>query len=121
MLVSDGLRPHGRHLELERERGGEDAGLQVTADRHDDAFELGHGELPQRLLLGRVRTHHVGEQPVVVLHDLLAVVDAEHLGSVRHQLERERAAEPAEPDHRDGPCLGDAVGVVAGEQRELIQ
>ena len=55
------------------------------------------------------------------LHDIFAIVDTEHLGSADHQLEGEGAAEPAEPDYCDGAGLGNAVGVFAGEKRELIQ
>ena len=121
VLVGDRLRPDGRHLELENERGGEDAGLEVPPDRHDDAFELRYAQLLERLRLGRVGAHHVREQPIVALHDVFAVVDAEHLGSTGHQLDGERTAESAEPDDDDGAGLGNAVGVVAGEERELIQ
>ena len=63
----------------------------------------------------------MGQKAVVALHDVLVVVDAEHLGAVRHQFEGEGASEASEADHGHGARLGDPVRVRAGEERELIQ
>ena len=57
--------------------------------------------------------------PFSALHELLVGVDAEHLGAAGHELEGERAAEPAEADDGDRVGLGDAARGV-GRRRSGI-
>ena len=67
----------------------------------DDPVEVRDRQLAQGLLLRAVGPDDVGEPPVHLLHELLARVDAEHVGARRHQLEGEGGAEPAQPDDGD--------------------
>ena len=112
--VVDRLRPELAHPQSKQERGRQDAGLDVAADRHDDAVELGHRELAQGVLLRRVGHHHVRELPVEALDDVLGAVDAEDLRPSGHQLQGQGATEAPEADDGDGVCGCDAPEVILG-------
>jgi len=65
---------------------------------------VGETELAKRLAVGGVGLHHVGEPVGPPLHDLGVLVDAEHVVAQSQHRIGDLPAEPAEPDHRDGPC-----------------
>ncbi|MDT4888208.1 hypothetical protein FQZ97_1247270 [compost metagenome] len=102
MRIADGLGPDLRLAEREEAGRGQDARLDVGPDAHHGPVELVHGELAQHFLLGGVRPHHVGQAPVVGLHDLFVRVDAEHFGALRLKLQRQGAAETSQADDDDG-------------------
>ena len=74
--------------------------------RDDRPARIVHAELAQRLLVGGVGLHHVGEPVGQLWHDLRVVVDAEHLVAEPDQRVGDLAAEPAQADHDDAVVLG---------------
>ena len=106
-----------RDSEPHEDRGGEDARLDIDADRHDGAFEFVHAQLAEGFLIGGIGPHHVGEFRAHGLHDFLVKVDAEHIGAGCHQFPGDRLAEPTQSDDDDGVGLSDARRHLTGVVR----
>ena len=92
---------HVRDFEIDECPGGEHARLDVGTDRHDRGDGITHAELTQRLFVGGVGLHHMGEVTGVLLHPVFVGIDAEHLVAHVDQCACERGTEPAETDHDD--------------------
>jgi len=95
------LRPDLPDAELQQDRRGEDARLQIGPDPDDGPLEVGDAELAQGLLVGGVGDDDVREPVGELLYVVRVGVDAQHLHPVRLELQGERAAEPAQTDHHD--------------------
>ena len=63
----------------------------------------------------------VREPAVERLDDVLARIDAEHLGALVHELEGEGLPEAAQADDRDGPVGGRTGGEAGAEESVLSQ
>ena len=90
-----------RDAQLRQEADGEDARLHVLADRHDRPLEVGHAELPQGVLVGRVRLDRMREPVRVPLNERTVGVDRHDFDAKAGQRHGERAAESAQADHED--------------------
>jgi hypothetical protein len=89
VLGADRLGPDVVDLQLDQQRRGEDAGLDVAADGHHRPVEVGHAQLAQRLHVGGVSGRDLGDLPRQRLRDLRPVVDGQHLGAAPGQLQRQ--------------------------------
>ena len=96
-----GARHDMRRARFEEEGGGEDVGLHLVADRHDDRVQLVEPELAHQLDVVQRRLHRVGEDVLRLLYGFLAMVDAENLVAAREERLRHRQAEASQPDHRE--------------------
>ena len=105
VLGRDGLGPDLLHAKLGQRHHGQNTCFYVGTDADHGPLEGVHAQLAQRVLVGAVGLHDMGQPIGVVLHDLHALVDAEDLVAQLGQRLGERAAEPAQADHHD------AVGI----------
>jgi hypothetical protein len=81
MLASAGLGPDVGNAKLAQGERGQHAGLDVGADAHHRALELGEPELPKCLGVAGVGLHHMGQPIAHRLDQPGVLVDAENLMS----------------------------------------
>ena len=79
MLLADGFGPVVLHAELDQAEHGEHAGLDAAAHPDDGAAEVRHTELAERILVGGIGLHHVGQVVSELLHGDAVVVDRQDL------------------------------------------
>jgi hypothetical protein len=101
VLLGDGLGPDVGDAQVVQGGGGQHAGLDVGPNPDHGMREVGHAELAQHLVAGRVALDHVGQHVGVVLDPVAVAVDPQHLEVQPDQLGGDRPAEAAEPDHGD--------------------
>ena len=82
---TDGLRPDMGHPHVHQQGRGENALLEMAADRHHCPGELVRADLAQRLVVRGVSDHGVREDVGIGLHAAGIVVHAQHFPAVRHQ------------------------------------
>ena len=101
MFGGDRLGPDFVDAELVKGEHAEHAGLDVGADADHGSPEIVDAELAQRIAVGRVGLHDVGELVRPALHQVGVLVDGEHLVPQTDERGSDCAAEPAEADDDD--------------------
>ena len=74
-----GLGPDIWNPELQQQRGGQDAGLEVSANGHYRRVKLTDAEFFEGCLISRVGSNRVGELLRHVLDDALIGIHSQHL------------------------------------------
>ncbi|MNQ15940.1 hypothetical protein D3C85_289270 [compost metagenome] len=97
------LDPHLLHPRLLQHQRGENAGLEVVADGHEDDVEIGQSQLGDRGLIGGIGHDDVVAQGCYLAGLALVDIDGQHLGILQLQLFTQCAAEQAEAD--DGELI----------------
>src|SRR5699024_8390575 len=96
-----GPGPDRGDLRVDQKGGGQDAFLQVVADRHDGTGELGGADLVEHRLVGGIAHDGVGECVGVGLYPPGLGVHRQDLPAVVHQFQGQGTAETVQSDDED--------------------
>jgi hypothetical protein len=97
----DGLDPEMLDPQIQEVHGDQHAGFNGRTDTDDGGVELLCPELAERVDVGGIRLHHVGERAGEFLDQGRVPFDRQDLAALLDQLLGRRRAEAAEPDDKD--------------------
>ncbi|MNE60946.1 hypothetical protein D3C80_1561270 [compost metagenome] len=86
MQLISGFDQNGRHTQILQDQRGQDAGLNIFADRYNHNVEVADTQRAQRFLIGGICGYGMGYNTGYLLGPLFVGIDSKHI--VPHAAER---------------------------------